>query len=258
VVPPNIATYEADPRWRTIDLLSDVHLSADMPRTFDVWARHLLETPADAVLMLGDVFELWVGDDSRHDGFVRECADVLRRASARRTLAFMPGNRDFLVGAELLAECGVSGLADPTVLNAWGQRLLLTHGDALCLDDQAYQRFRVQVRDPAWQQGFLQQPLPQRQAQAHAMRAASEAHQSGMSPDLSTDVDEAAALAWLQAAHATVMSPGHTQRPAQHAMPNGATRHVMGDWDFDGRSRRARMLRLTAAGLQTLDLAARP
>jgi UDP-2,3-diacylglucosamine hydrolase len=258
VVPAPIAAYEADPRWRIIDLLSDVHLSADMPRTFDVWARHLLETPADAVLMLGDLFELWVGDDSRHEGFERECVHVLRRASARCTLAFMPGNRDFLVGEDMLGECGIQALADPTVLCAWGQRILLTHGDALCLDDEAYQRFRTQVRDPAWQQRFLQQPLPQRQAQARAMRVASEAHQSGMSPDLSTDVDEAAALAWLQSADATVMVHGHTHRPALHSLPGGGNRHVMGDWDFDARPPRALLLRLTADGLQTVDLAARP
>lgn len=256
MVPGNIATYEADPRWQAIDLLSDVHLCADMPRTFDAWARHLLETPADAVLMLGDLFELWVGDDSRHEGFERECADVLRAAAVRRTLAFMPGNRDFLVAQDMLGHCGVQGLADPTVLSAWGHRILLTHGDALCLADQAYQRFRTQVRDPAWQQRFLEQPLPQRQAQARAMRQASEAHQSGMSPDLSTDVDEAAALTWLRAADASVMVHGHTHRPAVHALPGGAVRHVMGDWDFDGREPRARALRVTADGLQTLNLAA--
>ena len=258
MLPAPIATYEADPRWRTIDLLSDVHLSADMPRTFDVWARHLLDTPADAVLMLGDLFELWVGDDSRYEGFERECADVLRRAAARRTLAFMPGNRDFLVGADMLEQCGVTGLADPTVLSAWGRRILLTHGDALCLADQAYQRFRSQVRDPSWQQRFLQQPLAQRQAQAREMRAASEEHQSGMSPDLSADLDETAVLAWLRAADATVMVHGHTHRPALHVLSGGAVRHVMGDWDFDGHSPRARMLRLTVDGLQTLDLAAQP
>lgn len=258
MVPAPIATYEADPRWRIIDLLSDVHLSADMPRTFGVWARHLLETPANAVLMLGDLFELWVGDDSRHEGFERECVDVLRRASARCTLAFMSGNRDFLIGDDMLGDCGVHALADPTVLCAWGQRILLTHGDALCLDDEAYQRFRTQVRDPAWQQRFLQQPLPQRQAQARAMRVASEAHQSGMSPNLSTDVDEAAALAWLQSADATVMVHGHTHRPALHSLPGGSVRHVMGDWDFDAPPPRARLLRLTADGLHTLDLAARP
>jgi UDP-2,3-diacylglucosamine pyrophosphatase LpxH len=79
-----------------------------------------------------------------------------------------------------------------------------------------------------------------------------------MSPDLSTDVDEAATLTWLQSAGATVMIHGHTHRPAQHPLPGGAVRHVMGDWDFDARNARARMLRLTAEGLQALDLAARP
>jgi UDP-2,3-diacylglucosamine hydrolase len=255
VVPGNIGTYDADPRWRMIDLLSDVHLSADMPRTFDAWARHLLETPADAVLMLGDLFELWVGDDSRHHGFERRCTDVLRAASARRRLAFMPGNRDFLVARDMLDDCGVHGLADPTVLTAWDQRILLTHGDALCLADQPYQRFRAQVRDPAWQQGFLAQPLTHRHAQARAMRQASEAHQSGMSPDLEIDVDPSAACAWLEAAGATEMIHGHTHRPASHALPGGARRHVMGDWDFDAPLPRARALRLTADGLLPLDLA---
>jgi UDP-2,3-diacylglucosamine hydrolase len=255
VVPGDIGTYDADPRWRMIDLLSDVHLSADMPRTFDAWARHLLDTPADAVLMLGDLFELWVGDDSRHDGFERRCADVLKAASARRTLAFMPGNRDFLVARDMLHDCGVHGLADPTVLTAWGQRILLTHGDALCLADQAYQRFRAQVRDPAWQQGFLAQPLAQRHAQARAMRQASEAHQSGMSPDLAIDVDPSAACAWLEAAGASVMIHGHTHRPASHPLPGGTRRHVMGDWDFDATVPRAQALRLTADGLRPLDLA---
>ena len=256
MVAAHIAEYEADPRWQAIDLLSDVHLRADMPRTFNVWANHLLETPADAVLMLGDLFELWVGDDSRHEGFERQCMELMRAASARRTLAFMPGNRDFLIGADMLQDCGMQGLQDPTVLNAWGQRILLTHGDALCLADHAYQRFRAQVRDPAWQRGFLQQPLASRQAQGQAMRAASEAHQSGMSPDLSTDVDEAAAVAWLRTAGTALMIHGHTHRPAAHALPGGAVRHVMGDWDCEGPAPRARALRLTRDGLQTLDLAA--
>jgi len=256
VVPASIEQYEADPRWQAIDLLSDVHLRADMPRTFDAWARHLLETPADAVLILGDLFELWVGDDSRHEGFERECVDVMRAASTRRALAFMPGNRDFLIGADMLEHCGMRGLADPTVLSAWDQRILLTHGDALCIADHAYQRFRAQVRDPAWQQRFLEQPLASRQAQARAMREASEAHQSGMSPDLSTDVDKAAASDWLRAAGTSLMIHGHTHRPGLHALPGNATRHVMGDWDFDGPTPRARALRLTPEGLHTLDIAA--
>jgi UDP-2,3-diacylglucosamine hydrolase len=255
VPPERIGQLAADPRWRTIDLLSDVHLHQDMPRTFDAWSRHLLQTAADAVLMLGDLFEVWVGDDARHQGFEHQCAQVLRAASARRVLAFMPGNRDFLVGQQLLAECGVLPLADPTVLLAFGQRWLLTHGDALCLADRPYQRFRAQVRDPEWQRRFLEQPLPQRQAQARAMREASETHQAGMAGLDPADVDDDAAADWLRAADAAVMVHGHTHRPATHALADGRVRHVMGDWDFDGPSPRARMLRLTADGLQAMDLA---
>lgn len=96
-VPP-ITEWRADPRWSAIDLLSDVHLHAGMPRTFEAWARHLLGTPADAVLLLGDVFEVWVGDDARHEPFEQRCCEVLQQAASRRVIGFMPGNRDFLVG----------------------------------------------------------------------------------------------------------------------------------------------------------------
>lgn len=256
MLPGVIGHLDAAPQWQAIDLLSDVHLHADMPRTFNAWKQHLLNTPADAILILGDLFELWVGDDARRGEFESKCVDVLRTASRDRTLAFMPGNRDFLVAADMLQDCGMRGLPDPTLLTAWDQRFLLSHGDALCLSDQAYQRFRAQVRDPAWQQNFLQQPLAQRLAQARAMREASAAHQSGMEPDLSADVDDAAAGAWLQAADAAVLIHGHTHRPAVHPLPGAAVRHVLGDWDFDVPHPRARLLRLTPAGLQPIDLSA--
>ena len=88
--------WQADLSWQRIDLLSDVHLHADMPRTFEAWRDHLLSTPADAVLLLGDLFEVWVGDDASHQGFEAECVNVLRQASARKVLAFMPGNENRL------------------------------------------------------------------------------------------------------------------------------------------------------------------
>jgi UDP-2,3-diacylglucosamine hydrolase len=248
-------TLRADPGWQTIDLLSDVHLHAAMPRTFEVWRRHLLTTPADAVLMLGDLFEVWVGDDARFHGFERDCAAVLREASSRRALAFLPGNRDFLVGDDLLAACGVMRLSDPTLLEAFGQRLLLTHGDALCLADTDYQQFRRLVRSDDWQRRFLALPLAERQAQARAMRDASMAHQAEMPPEQWSDVDDDAATAWLADACADVMVHGHTHRPAVHALGSGRLRHVLGDWDLDGSHPRARLLRLTRAGLETLDLA---
>lgn len=246
----------ADPRWQAIDLLSDVHLHAAMPRTFDAWRQHLLQTPADAVLMLGDLFEVWVGDDARYTGFEQACAEVLRQASERRVLGFLPGNRDFLVGDALLQDCGVRRLADPTLLHAWNRRLLLTHGDALCLSDVPYQRFRAEVRGTAWQRRFLAQPLADRQTQARAMRDASQAHQAGMAPGLWADVDDDAAARWLGAAGAEIMVHGHTHRPATHRLPGDAVRHVLGDWDFDHGPPRAAALRLTAEGLQSLDLAA--
>ena len=251
-------TLQADPAWRAIDLLSDVHLHAGMPRTFEAWRDHLLSTPADAVLMLGDLFEVWVGDDAPQadaSGFEARCIAVMQQASRQRLLAFMPGNRDFLVGSTLLAQAGLRGLQDPTVLQAWGQRWLLSHGDALCLGDTAYQQFRRQVRSPTWQQQFLALPLAERQRQARAMRDASAAHQAAQPAEGWSDADAAAATAWLARANANALIHGHTHRPAVHSLPGGRVRHVLGDWDLDRAPRRARLLRLSATGLQMLDLA---
>ena len=253
-LPATCLVLQADPAWRCIDLLSDVHLQADRPRTFEAWRRHLLGTSADAVLMLGDLFEVWVGDDARHSGFEADCAAVLRQASQQRAIAFMPGNRDFLVGDQLLQETGVQRLADPTVLQAWGQRWLLSHGDALCLADTAYQAFRQQVRGSAWQQAFLQQPLANRRDQARQMRDASTAHQAAQPVDHFFDVDDTAAADALQQVGAAVLIHGHTHRPGSHSLAGGRSRQVLGDWEFDALPQRAACRRLDAAGLHPLDL----
>ena len=255
---PAVPVLRADPAWRRIDLLSDVHLHAGMPRTFAAWRAHLLGTPADAVLMLGDLFEVWVGDDARHQGFEADCVAVLREAARHRTLAFMPGNRDFLVGDALLAEAGVARLADPTLLLAFGGRWLLSHGDALCLTDSDYQQFRRQVRSAAWQAQFLALPLAERRRQAALMRDASAAHQADQGPARWSDVDDFGAADWLRKVGADVLIHGHTHRPAMHALPGGGTRQVLGDWDFDTSPHRASLLCLSAAGLQRLDAAAPP
>jgi len=247
--------WHAAASWRAIDLLSDVHLDPAMPRTFAAWRQHLLHTPADAVLILGDLFEVWVGDDARHHGFEATCVATLREAAARRPIAFLPGNRDFLVGPELLAATGLQGLADPTVLEAFGQRWLLSHGDALCLDDVDYLRFRAEVRSPAWQAAFLARPLADRQAHARAMRAASAAHQAHMAPEALAEVDAGEARRWLKAADAPVLIHGHTHRPARHDLGDGLARLVLGDWDLDGPQRRAVILRLGPGGARAIDLA---
>ncbi|HEU5297616.1 MAG TPA: metallophosphoesterase, partial [Burkholderiaceae bacterium] len=126
--------FDAPSHWRTVEMLSDVHLQPEAPRTFDAWRTQMRDSDADAILILGDLFEAWVGDDSRQDEFERHVADALREATARKTVAFMPGNRDFMLGQAMLDHCGMSALHDATVLHAFGRRIVLSHGDALCLE----------------------------------------------------------------------------------------------------------------------------
>lgn len=204
-------------------------------------------TQADAVFILGDLFEAWVGDDSaREAGFEQECANVLRATAQRRPVFFLAGNRDFLVGRDLAQAAGITLLADPTVFAFGAQRWLLTHGDALCLADTEYLAFRKQVRNPAWQQGFLAQPLAVRQQIARGMRAESE--QLKRSGREYPDVDTHAALDWLRAAGAQVMVHGHTHKPADHALDAAHRRIVLSDWDAAAVPPRLEALRLHVDG----------
>jgi UDP-2,3-diacylglucosamine hydrolase len=244
---PRFDRVDAPPDWRAIEFISDLHLSAAEPATFDAWAAYMRDTQANAVFILGDLFDAWVGDDARHEGFERDCASVLRAAAAQRTVGFMAGNRDFLVGPALLADTGVLGLRDPTLVSAWSWRVVLTHGDALCLSDVDYQRFRAQVRSPEWQRSFLALPLAERRAAARRMRDASEAAQRSHEGPYA-DVDPTAAAAWLHAAGADQMVHGHTHRPGSDTLAPGLHRHVLSDWDLVARPPRAEVLRLTAEG----------
>ena len=240
---------QAPAHWQAVDLISDLHLQAGEPGTFEAWAAHMRSTPADAVLLLGDVFEVWVGDDAvAHDPFLQACAAVLRAASHRMTVGFMPGNRDFLVGPNFLSDCGVQALQDPTLL-VWGaQRTVLSHGDALCLGDEAYQRFRAMARTPEWQNGFLAKPLAERLAMAQAMRAQSEAHNQSMQSF--ADADAAMTRNWLQAAGSQHLVHGHTHRPADHQVDGlpGAQRQVLSDWHVASEQHRTQVVRLYADG----------
>lgn len=252
---PTLQTLRAPADWSAIDFISDLHLSEDTPRTFEAFAAHLRCTPADAVFILGDLFEVWVGDDMRHAGFEARCAAVLAEAAQQRTVAFMAGNRDFLVGPALLEACGVMRLEDPTLLLAYGRRVLLSHGDALCLSDTDYQAFRVQVRDATWQREFLAQPLDQRRRDALAIRAESERRKRAQGASDWIDIDPAAAAHWMRAAQAAVLVHGHTHRPADQTFAPGLTRHVLSDWDLEadaGDRRRAEVLRWRASGFERL------
>ena len=245
----------APPAWRRIDFISDLHLSEDTPRAFVAWRDYLLGTRADAVFILGDLFEAWIGDDARFEGFDAAGAAVLRDAAQRRPVAFMAGNRDFLLGREALDDCGVQLLDDPTVLCAFDQRTLLSHGDEWCIADTEYQQFRRMVRNPAWQAQVLAKPLAERRTLARSMRSESERkiaeHQSGW-----TDVDAATAIDWLHATRATTLVHGHTHRPATASLAPGLTRHVLSDWDVDHATPpRAQVLRWTDQGWVRLTLA---
>lgn len=251
---PRFAELAAPANWRTVDFISDLHLQVEEPATFEAWRRYMQATPADAVFILGDLFEVWVGDDVLAlPGFEADCAAVLRATAQRTPVFFMHGNRDFLAGDGLMAAAGTTLLHDPTVLAFKGQRFLLTHGDALCLDDHDYMDFRAQVRTPQWQEQFLAQPLIQRQAVARGLRDASESRKR-TGGDYA-DVDPAAAREWLTAADAAVMIHGHTHKPALHDLGGGLQRVVLSDWDAVAQPARLQVLSLDAGGLHRLALA---
>jgi UDP-2,3-diacylglucosamine hydrolase len=243
---PNIGLLSAPQAWQTVDLISDLHLQASETATFEAWLDYMTRTPADAVLILGDLFEVWVGDDAAaQDTFVQSCAEVLRQTTQRTQVAFMPGNRDFLVGPDFLGACAVQSLTDPTLLELGEQRILLTHGDALCLDDKPYQAFRLQARSSQWQQAFLAKPLSERQEFARSLRALSESQKhEGMA---FADADLEMSLFWLAQARAECLVHGHTHRPADHALGE-AQRHVLSDWSLDHNPKRAQVFRLQRDG----------
>ena len=251
----------APPQWRAIDFISDLHLAENTPATQAALAHYLSHTRADAIFLMGDIFEVWIGDDARHQAYEAGLLAMLSQAAARtphRTLFFMAGNRDFLLGAAMAADAGLIRLADPCVLQAFGHRHLLSHGDAWCLEDRDYQAFRAQVRAPEWQQAFLDKPLAERRAIARSLRERSMAQKAAQAerPELWADLDTDSVRAALQARGCTTLIHGHTHRPAHHELGGGLVREVLSDWDLDHGAPRAEVLRLSPQGLQRLPLQA--
>ncbi|MEI8031002.1 MAG: UDP-2,3-diacylglucosamine diphosphatase [Comamonadaceae bacterium] len=238
---------QAPPRWRNIDFISDLHLQDGATATFFAWQDFMQTTQADAVFILGDLFEVWVGDDTYQpeeaQAIETQCAQVLKSASHRLEIFFMHGNRDFLLGAEFARICGMTLIDDPAVLEFAGQRWLLSHGDALCLMDTDYMEFRTQVRGLKWQHEFLAQPLERRREIANALRAQSETRKrSGV---VYSDVDNREACNWLRTSRASHLIHGHTHKPADHELGAGLRRVVLSDWDAAGTPPRMEVLRLT-------------
>ena len=223
--------------------VSDLHLDPSRPDITALFLQFLREEAAhaDALYILGDLFEAWVGDDAAGEpaAGVRDALRALVDAGV--PVYFMRGNRDFLVGQRFAAETGARLLPDPAVVPLYGEPTLLMHGDLLCTGDTAYQAFRTQVRDPRWQAQFLAQPLPAREAFAAKARNASREHQrdvgSGGAMDVITDVAPDAVATTLSRYGVRRLIHGHTHRPAVHALRltgRAAQRIVLGDWYTQG------------------------
>ena len=234
--------------------VSDLHLDAERPRITQLFGAFLegQARQADALYILGDLFEAWVGDDDPSDTGAFVASKLRALSDAGVPVHFLHGNRDFLLGQDYARRAGMAILPDPVVVPLHGVPTLLMHGDLLCTDDTAYQQFRAQVRDPRWQAQFLAQPLQARLAFAQQARAASRAHQGGLQAagtmEAITDVSPATVEATLHAYGIDRLIHGHTHRPKVHAH-GGHTRIVLGDWYEQGS-----VLRVDADGYALLSL----
>ncbi|MBS0365265.1 MAG: UDP-2,3-diacylglucosamine diphosphatase [Proteobacteria bacterium] len=218
--------------------VSDVHLDPAAPQIAAQFLQFLETTAggAQALYILGDLFEAWVGDDDRGAGKEQVC-QALRSLGRRGVACFaLHGNRDFLLGAGFSERSGCRLLPDPVVAQLDGEAVLLTHGDALCTDDHAYQELRSIVRDPAWQRRFLSLPLTHRERLADEARAGSRRHTARAIPTI-MDVNPAAVTAAFRATGVRRMIHGHTHRPALHQLSVAdapAERLVLGAWYEQG------------------------
>lgn len=241
----------APSHWKSVDFISDLHLHPADPLTAACWRDYLKSTAADAVFILGDLFEVWVGDDIllETNAFESHCAATLSQAATRTSIYLMHGNRDFLMGQGLAAAARCTLLPDPTVLAFAGMRWVLSHGDYLCLDDTAYMAFRAMVRGAAWQSDFLSQPLAQRQAVARQIRAQSESKKQADA--CFVDADFATVQRLLEQSNASTLVHGHTHRPATHAVGQTGQRIVLSDWDLTATPKRCEVLRVSFDGAST-------
>ena len=214
--------------------ISDLHLTEERPEIIALFRTFLREeaTQADALYILGDLFEAWMGDDAVLPS-MQPVLDELSTLTKNGVPIFvMVGNRDFLLGEQFEKMTGCKLLPDPTVINLYGTDTLLMHGDTLCTDDVEYQAFRKQVRNPAWQSAVLAKTIDERIAMAREARAESKARTQEKSEDIMDVNAEAVNEAFRE--HSVIrLIHGHTHRPAIHQLTVGektVTRIVLGDW----------------------------
>jgi len=214
--------------------ISDLHLDAAAPAVIERFIEFLRVDAAasDALYILGDLFEAWIGDDDENPAAAR-VRDALRALTADGVACFIQhGNRDFLLGARFMAASGCRLLPDPAVLDHGGTRFVLTHGDALCTADRGYQRLRRIVRSAPLRGAWRALPLAWRRRLAALARRRSRAYTRQAPPSI-MDAQPAAVAALLRATRADVLVHGHTHRPDVHRVPvqgRERTRIVLGDW----------------------------
>jgi UDP-2,3-diacylglucosamine hydrolase len=218
--------------------VSDLHLDPERPAVTGLFLDFLARQAgqADAIYILGDLFEAWIGDDDTSPLNQAVCAGLKDCADTGSPVYVMHGNRDFLLGRLFASQAGCTLLEDPTVIDLYGTPTLLMHGDLLCTDDTEYMKFRDTVRDTAWQSTLLAKPLEERRAMAREMRQASREQNSGK-PDAILDVNAQAVIDAMARHGVRRLIHGHTHRPGIHELAidgEPAQRIVMGDWYEQG------------------------
>jgi UDP-2,3-diacylglucosamine hydrolase len=230
---------------------SDLHLDPSTPQIADRFMRFLAgpARAARSVFLLGDLFEAWIGDDDPEPAHREVVAAITALAAAGTLVYVMRGNRDFMIGERFCAEAGAILLDDPAILTVRGERVLLSHGDGLCVDDRAYQKLRALVRDPTLREGFARLPIEARRRLASEAREGSREHLANASAYI-TDVNQPAVDAVMRDADVPVMIHGHTHRPGVHRFRSDGverTRVVLGAWHDE-----AHVVRWDDAGWQLL------
>jgi UDP-2,3-diacylglucosamine hydrolase len=211
--------------------IADLHLTPERPQINAAFFGFLEVTAinADALYILGDFFETWLGDDDLADPLHTEIASRLKHLSDSGVPVWlMHGNRDFLLADDFFRASGAHRLVDPSVIDLYGTPTLLMHGDSLCTDDAPYQQFRQQVRNPQWQATFLQRPLTERRALAAALRAQSEQTKADKTPEI-MDVNASAVAQALHDSGTQRLIHGHTHHPARHTHDD-SERWVLPAW----------------------------
>ncbi|CUR78459.1 UDP-2,3-diacylglucosamine hydrolase [Achromobacter xylosoxidans] len=244
-------------------LASDLHLGPATPATAEAFVAFLqaAEEEAAALLLPGDIFDAWIGDDVIRAAppWLATALTALRTTASRIPLWLGRGNRDFLIGEELAGAVGARLLPEPALLQTDYGDVLLTHGDEFCTDDAAYQQFRQMVRNPQWQAAFLAKTIPERLAMAQQARGESQMANQSKSMEI-MDVNAAAVEQAFRDSGVALMVHGHTHRPARHVLEvDGGKRErwVLPDWDCDHVSPpRGGWLVIDRDGLQFYDLEA--